>query len=107
MNAEPPRPNDPEPQRTPMPKMMWLLVALSPSALIMLAFARRSGIYLDHFVNYGLNPVVTCIACYGLLHKPGQTKVIPIVGGIFLGMVFAVFNIFLAALAGCVFGGGL
>jgi hypothetical protein len=98
--------NKPVPPRTPTPKMIWLLVALSPCSAIMLLLVLRTGIGLQNLVNLGLNPVVACIACYYLLHKPDQRKVIPIIGGIFLGMVIAVFNMCLGAFVGCAFGGG-
>ena len=59
-----------------------------------------------NLVAFWLNPAVTCIGCYGLLNRPDRSKVIPIVGGLFLGALFALFNILVGALGGCILGEG-
>jgi lipopolysaccharide export LptBFGC system permease protein LptF len=109
MNNEPPRPNGPEQQREPIPKWAWLLGALSPAALMMLVLPfsnyDNGGAIALKFVALVLNPLITLVSSYGLLSKPNQSKVIPIVGGLFLGVIFAVINIVIAAFAGCVAGG--
>jgi hypothetical protein len=109
MNNESPQSNDPGRRSKPMPKMIWLLLVLAPCVLIMLLGGSRPGhgerFGLYNFVTLGLNPAVTCIGCYGLLYRPDRTKVIPIVGGIFLGALFAIFNMMVGLLGGCVLGG--
>ena len=59
------------------------------------------GNTLDMFVPLGLNPVMTIVSCYCVLNKPGQSKAIPIVGGLFLGFLFAAFNLYLGMVGGC------
>jgi hypothetical protein len=104
MNDEPPQSNGPERQRGPAPKWIWLLGALSPTALIMLATIydnHHHGGSLGAIVWLELNPLITIISCYWLLNKPGQSKVITILGALFVGILFAVFNMFLGTFAGC------
>jgi hypothetical protein len=107
MNDERPPSNFSGPKRHRVPKMIWLLVALAPSIPIMLAnganMAHGAGAGTLKFVGLGLNPALTIVGCYGLLHKPGQSKLITIVTAIVLGAFFALFNIFLGALGGCAF----
>ena|ERR1700733_4299813 len=109
MNSEPPESYKPKGSRKPFPKMIWLLLVLAPCVLIMLLDGSRPG-HIGRFGVYnvvilGLNPAVTCIGCYGLLYRPDRTKAIPIVGGIFLGALFAIFNMMVGVLGGCVLRG--
>jgi len=95
--------NEPPPSNDPVPKIIWLLVILAPAALIMLATggAAHGGDRAIRIVGLGLNPALTLSGCCMLLNRPGQNKVITILGGIFLGAFFAVFNLFLGTLLGC------
>jgi hypothetical protein len=109
MNDETPQSNDPDRRSKPLPKMIWVLLVLAPCVLIMLlggsrpGHGGRFGVY--NFVALGLNPAVTCIGCYGLLSKPDRSKLIPLIGGIFLGALFAIFNMMVGLLGGCILGG--
>ncbi len=108
MNNETPQSNEPGGSNKPLPKAIWLLLALTPAVIIMLAVGsgHGGGSGDTMFVTFWLNPAVACIGCYGLLNRPDRTKVIPIVGGLFLGALFALFNIMVGVFCGCAFGGG-
>jgi hypothetical protein len=86
--------------------MLWLLGAVTPAALIMLTaghdMAHGGRIQPHPLMVFGLNPLTTFVSCYGLLHRRGGNKVTPIVGGVFLGLIFAVLNIYVGALSGCI-----
>ena len=109
MNNELPPSGDPGLSRKPVPKIIWLLLALAPAALIMLIMgdfiAHEGGSGAVMFVAFGLNPVLSIFACHRLLVGPGQSKVSTIVGAIFLGAFFAALNLALGFLGGCAFSG--
>jgi hypothetical protein len=104
MNAEPPQRHELEPETDRMPRIVWLLVALSPTILIMLIMgngASHSGTTALKVVFFGVNPLLSFVGCYGLFNKSGASKAIPIVAGIFLGAFIAALNICIGFLVGC------
>jgi len=97
----------PPPSINPILKMSWLLVALSPTTLIMLAAkfnVTRETDTITGFVLFGLNPALSIFGCCMLLNKPGGNKALTILGGICLGAIFAFLNIVLGLFLGCAFG---
>jgi hypothetical protein len=98
MNDEPPQINEPEPGKTRIPGIVWVFVTLSPTFLIMTLSPTQNAIQV---VGFGLNPLVTFISCFALFNRPGRSKAVPIVAGIFLGAFFALLNALIGALAGC------
>ena len=102
MNAEPPPMKGPEQGDRSVPKMVWVMVALAPAVLLIMVFRDKSAPIgnVGIFVAFGVNPLLSFVGCYGLFHRPGRSKVTPIVGGIFLGAFFAVLNLLISALIG-------
>jgi hypothetical protein len=99
---------EPPPSIDPVRKILWLLVALAPAALIMvvarLNVTREDSDTFFRVVGFGLNPALAIFGCCMLLHKPGGNKAFTIVGGICLGAIFAFLNIVLGLFLGCAFG---
>ena len=87
-------------------KFIWLLLALSPTIPIIIAvgndIAAGGGAGPSaRLMMLGLNPVLSFIGSYGLLSRPGRSKVLQIIGGIFLGAVFFGINLFVGFFGGC------
>jgi len=91
-------------------KFLWLLLALSPAVPIVIVvgndIATGGGAgRVAQFLAFGVNPVLGFIGSYGLLSRRGGSKVLPIIGGIFLGAVFFGINLFVGFLGGCAYSG--
>lgn len=93
---EPPQTNE------PVPKVVWLLLALAPAPLITIAMRDPQTIQL---VGFGINPLLSCIGSFQLVRKPGLPLYVTIPTAIFLGAGFCVLNFIIGAFAGCAFGG--
>jgi hypothetical protein len=107
MNAEPPETNEPKPQDKGMPGIIWVLVALSPTLLIMRAFAgSRPGQDGLQIIVYFITPLLSVWGSYGLLKKPERSWESTVIGAVVLGIVFIILDLAIGFFAGCAFGGG-
>ena len=88
-----------------IPKILWLLLALSPIA-IMLAMVGD----MNHgpgnkdvmlFVVFGLNPFLSIFGCYWLFWKADGEKNLNVVLSIVLGVALAFLNALMALFAAC------
>ncbi len=107
MTDQPPPVNQPTPKRSGWTITLWLLLALSPTALIILAVDRNKGEVagLAPLVMFGLNPVVSIFACYKVFRRPDGDKTAPFIGAFFLGLVLAAINALVGFFGGCACGG--
>ena len=110
MNAEPPPPSDPPPHPTRIPKFVWVLVALSPSAIFILV----SGNFAHHPAPRWLmdslgftNLALSLVGGVGILWKQERDKwtlvdkVNLVLGSIFLAAVFFVLNVGIGLFCAC------
>jgi hypothetical protein len=88
-----------------IPKILWLLLALSPIA-IMLAIVGD----MNHgpgnknvtlFVVFGLNPFLSIFGFYWLFWKPDGERILNLLLAIILGGVMAFLNVLIALFAAC------
>lgn len=107
MNTEPPQMTPPKPKSNWLGRAGWLLLALSPTALIIPIVDHNRGevVGIAPLVMFGLNPLVSIFASYKLFHRSDGSKTIPIVGGILVGFALAMVNAAVGYFGGCACGG--
>ncbi len=87
-------------------RLIWLLVAFLPAALIiMCASASRGDIQGGTIlVAYGINPLISCSACFMLFKNPGEGNLMPAMLGIGVGAMIAILNFLIGVFGGCLCG---
>lgn len=105
-NSDPPN----KPGENPvLAKIVWLLAALSPAAMILFATSASgnsgSKQYLVAIVALGINPVLSMFGCYRLRARSDQSKNTQIAEAFFLGLLVAGLNICIGFFMGCVCNG--
>ena len=100
--------SDLPPTSKPLPKFLWLTVALSPAAFILMFIEANGGGRNAIWANGGgksaifvLNGLLSFVGSYGLLKKPGQHVAITALAAAVLAFFFWGFNSLVGILGGC------
>jgi hypothetical protein len=104
MSAEPNQPPESNTNNA-APKIFWLLLALSPTVIMLAMVGNMNGAPLNKtlmlIVVFGINPILSIFGCYRLFWKPDGERILNIVLAIFLGGAIAFLNVLIALFAAC------